>query len=514
MNRRDFLRNTVAAIGGIALKTGAVAAAAEIAETKTAGLRPNVVITLADDMGYGDPRCFNPESKIPTPNIDRLAREGMRFTNAHSPSAICVPTRYGLLTGRYPFRTWTEKERRKKDDKGWECPHYGLPTIARDRREGKETLNLAQLFQQNGYATAALGKWHQGQLRKTQDDGTFAAAPIHFGFDYFFGFEASGGPRAWVENDRFVKAPTETIDVTFESYVSGDPCKAHYFSGAAAPGWDFYKVLPTLSERADTWLTKHVAANRTQPFFLYYPLPAPHTPLTPGPAERGKSGAGFYGDYVVSVDVNIGQLLAALKRLGLDENTLVFFSSDNGPAYWRELRTDRFQHRAAGPWNGGKGSILEGGHRMPFIARWPGHVPAGTTCDQRICFTDFLATMADMLEVSLPDDAGADSFSFLPLLHGETPAKPIRTSQIHDQYGSYRVGYTYGDWKLILPSRTYFVHDRKMVPDHVVQDKPFELYNLRTDPCETTNLAEENQERFQSVFAALKADIERGRSRP
>jgi len=478
--------------------------------------KPNIILILADDMGYGDAGCFNADSKIPTPHIDRLAKEGMRFTNAHSPSGICVPTRYGLLTGHYPVRTWTAKGRRTKDDRGWECPHYALPTISRDRREGKETMNLAQLMQQNGYATACVGKWHQGALRSqtVQEDGTFADPPIDFGLDYFFGFEAAGGLPAWVENDRFVAAPTEKIDVTFKSYVPGDPVKEYHYSGPAAPGWEYEAVLPTLAEKAEEWLKKQVTANKKEPFFLYYPLPAPHTPLAPGPYERGKSRAGLYGDYVVSVDANVGRLLAAVQRLGLENNTLVFFTSDNGPAFWRQLQRIPFQHRTAGSWNGGKGSILEGGHRMPFIARWPGQVPAGTTCDQRICFTDFLATMAALLEVSLPVDAGGDSLSFLPLLRGKTPSKPIRSSQIHDQYGSYRVGYTYGDWKLILPWRTYFVHDRKVVPDHVLPDKPFELYNLRADPSETTNLAEENPERLQSVFAALKADIGRGRSRP
>jgi arylsulfatase A-like enzyme len=478
--------------------------------------KPNVVLILVDDMGYGDPGCFNVDSKIPTPHIDRLAKEGMRFTNAHSPSGICVPTRYGLLTGRFPVRTWTAKDRRIKDDGGWECPHYGLPTISRDRRESKETLNLAQLLQQNGYATACLGKWHQGALRQhtLRDDGTFAVSPIHFGFDYYFGFEAAGSAGAWIENDRYVQAPTEKMDVKITPYVQDDPVGVQRVSRAAAPGWDVYKVLPTLAEKAEAWLKEQVAEDNTKPFFLYYPLPAPHTPVTPGPDEVGKSRAGMYGDFVVSVDTNVGKVLAALKRLGLEKNSLVFFTSDNGPAYWRGLKTDPFQHRTAGPWNGGKGSILEGGHRMPFIARWPGQIAPGTTCDQRICFTDFLATMADMLDVSLPNDAGGDSFSFLPLLHDTVPPKPIRSSQIHDQYGSYRVGYTLGDWKLILPQRTYFVHDRKVVPDHVVPDKPFELYDLRSDPSETTNLAEKNPERLQSVFAALKADIERGRSRP
>lgn len=456
------------------------------AENSASESKPNVMIIFVDDMGYGDPKCFNPESKIPTPHIDGLAREGMRFTEAHSSAAICVPSRYALFTGRYSARTWTEENRKKKEDRGWSFPHYGLPTIFRDRREGKETLNLAQLMQQNGYATSAFGKWHQGAIRSFNEDETLKGpSPIHFGFDYFFGIDSSNS-KNWVENDRRVQEPN----------------------------WDIYKMLPTLAKKAEAWLEEHLATNREKPFFLYYPLPAPHTPLAPAPGDVGRSGAGEYGDYVVTVDKHIGQLLATVKRLKLEENTLVFFTSDNGPAFWKSLKEAPYFHRASGPWNAGKGNRLEGGHHMPFIARWPGYVPAGSTCDQRICFTDFLATMADMLNVDLPDDAGGDSFSFLPLLRSETPAKPIRTTQIHESYGDYRIGYTYDDWKLMLPGRTYLVHDRKVIPDHVIPDTEFQLYNLSSDPGETVNLADQDPERLKAVFAAFKTDIERGRSRP
>jgi len=451
-----------------------------------AAQEPNVIIILVDDMGYGDPECFNPESKIPTPHINQLAREGMRFTEAHSSAAICVPSRYALLTGRYSARTWTAKDRKMKDEvKGWSFPHYGLPTISRDRREGKETLNLAQLMQQNGYATAAFGKWHQGAIRSFNEDGSLKSpSPIHFGFDCFWGIDSSQS-KNWVENDHLVKSE-----------------------------WDKFEMLPTLLKKAEDWLEQHAATDKDAPFFLYYPLPAPHDPLLPGPDEIGQSGAGEYGDYVITVDKNIGQLLATVKRLKLEENTLVFFTSDNGPAHWKSLKEAPYFHRAAGPWNAGKGNRLEGGHHMPFIARWPERIPPGSTCDQRICFTDFLATMADILQVDLPDDAGADSFSFLPLLRGETPAKPIRTTQIHESYGDYRIGYTYGDWKLLLPSRTYLVHDRKVIPGHVLPGAEFELYNLKNDPGEEKNLANKNPEMLQTAFAAFKADIERGRSRP
>ena len=487
---RHFLRRHTTMIGHHKLLPGLFvlcwAASVFSSAGSLAAAEPNVILILVDDMGYGDPKCFNPESKIPTPHIDQLAREGMRFTEAHSSAAICVPSRYALLTGRYSARTWTEKNRRKREeDKGWSFPHYGLPTISRDRREGKETLNLAQLMQQNGYATSIFGKWHQGQFRNPREDGTLALTPIHMGFDYFFGHSSSASTK-WVENDRFIQESE----------------------------WDEFKVLPTLAMKAGDWLEKHVTTNNDKPFFLYYPLPAPHTPLAPARDDVGKSSAGEYGDYVITVDKNIGQLLAAVKRLKLEEDTLVFFTSDNGPAFWKSLKEAPYFHRASGPWNAGKGNRLEGGHHMPFIARWPGHVPVGSTCDQRICFTDFLATMADMLKVDLPDDAGGDSFSFLPLLRGETPAKPIRTTQIHESYGDYRIGYTYGDWKLLLPSRTYLVHDQKVMPGHVLPDTEFQLYNLRSDPGETTNLAKKNPDRLKAVFAEFKADIERGRSRP
>jgi arylsulfatase A-like enzyme len=345
--------------------------------------------------------------------------------------------------------------------------------------------------------------------------------PVDFGFDYYFGFDApEQGPYAWIENKRFVVAPTETIENhPGEDVTNPEMQGAHWFKGLAAPGWKFEGYLSPIAGKADEWLAKHASGDGSRPFFLYYAIPAPHAPWATANDFKGKSGAGQYGDYVMNVDAMIGQVIATLEKLKLKDNTLIFFSSDNGPV-WFSQDIEKFGHRAAGPWNGMKGALTEAGHRMPFIASWPGKIKAGSTCGELICFTDMMATLASLLGEKLPDDAGGDSFDISPLLRGEKPAKPIRNVMVHVNYGSYTLAIREGDWKLILPEWVYVAKDGTITPDNIVETtgkgptEKFQLYNLLADPGEKTNLFAQEPDKAKELFAALKADLARGKSRP
>lgn len=480
--------------------------------------KSNVLIILVDDMGYGDPRCFNPESKIATPHIDKLATEGMRFTDAHAGASICVPSRYSLLSGRMPYRNWnatSAKPSRKGDPSASEKKHFPQPQLQHE--PGR--LNLATLMKRQGYATACVGKWHQGMSSKAEADGTLKMTPVDFGFDYYFGFDApEQGPYGWIENKRFVVEPTEMIeDHPGEGVTNPQTQGAHWRKGLAAPGWTFDGYLSTLAGKTDEWLAKQ--ARSEAPFFLYYAIPAPHAPWATASEFKGKSGVGQYGDFVMEVDARIGQVMATLDKLKLKDETLVIFSSDNGPV-WYPQDIETFGHRAAGPWNGMKGSLTEAGHHMPFIAIWPGKIQAGSSCGELVCFADMLATIASLLGEPLPNDAGEDSFDMAPLLLGEKPAIPIRKGMVHVNYGSYSLAIREGDWKLILPSDVYVVQDGTIAPDDLVETQgkgpngKFQLYNLRTDPGEATNLFLQEPDKALELFAALKADLARGRSRP
>ncbi len=480
--------------------------------------KPNILIILVDDMGYGDPGCFNPESKIATPHIDRLAKEGMRFTDAHAGASICVPSRYSLLSGRMPYRNWnatSAKPSRKGDPNASEKKHFPPPQLQHE--PGR--LNLATLMKRQGYATACVGKWHQGMSSKAEADGTLKMTPVDFGFDYYFGFDApEQAPYAWIENKRFVVAPTEMIeDHPGEGVANPQTQGAHWRKGLAAPGWMFEGYLSTLADKTDEWLAKQ--SRSEAPFFLYYAIPAPHAPWATASEFKGKSGAGQYGDFVMEVDARIGQVMATLDKLKLKDETLVIFSSDNGPV-WYPQDIEKFGHRAAGPWNGMKGSLTEAGHHMPFIASWPGKIQAGSSCGELICFADMLATIASLLGDPLPGDAGEDSFDISLLLLGEKPSVPIRKGMVHVNYGSYSLAIREGDWKLILPSDVYVVEDGTVTPDHLVEtqgkgpNSKFQLYNLRTDPGEAANLFAQEPDKAIELFAALKADLAHGRRRP
>lgn len=462
---------------------------------KPAG-KPNIVIILADDLGYGDPGCYNPKSKIATPNIDRLAREGLMFTDAHASGPLCHPSRYGLVTGRYPFRT---------DISRW--PKQPLVEPGQ--------MTIASLLKSHGYRTAMVGKWHLG-FKEDGYDKPLAGGPVDCGFDTFFGARASTDipPYFFIRGDRAVTPPTDHIEEHHSegwSSIQGE----FWRGGGIAPRLALKDVLPRLTDEAICVIDSQARANQTnqQPFLLYFALTAPHTPWLPSPKFAGKSGAGMYGDFTMMVDAEIGRILAALDKSGLAKDTLVLFTSDNGPV-WHQADGERFGHASAGGLRGMKSDLWEGGHRMPFIVRWPGWIKGGTVTDQTICFTDMLATFAEICGATLPLDAGPDSFSFLPVLEGVQPGSTSARPPIVMQAGSApsMMMIRSGHWKLIngLGSGGFSKPSSiKPKPD----EPAVQLYNLRTDPAETTNLAAKYPDKVSELTAAMKAIVERGRSR-
>jgi arylsulfatase A-like enzyme len=479
--------------------------------------RPNIVFILADDMGYGDVACQNPESKIPTPNLDRLATQGIRFTDAHSPSAVCSPTRYGILTGRYAWRTQLQKSVL------WP---WDSPLIEEDR------LTVGDLLQEAGYDTACIGKWHLGWEWLTTDGSRYndinplghankdaslafskkvdfskpiGGGPITRGFEYYFGDDVPNfTPYCFIENDRLLGNPTAHYD--------GSPFG---WAGPMVEGWKFEAVMPALTERAVEYIKAKpgqspFSRNEDKPFFLYFPLTAPHTPIAPADEFIGKSQAGRYGDFVFEVDWTVGQVMKALEETGQAENTLLIFTSDNGsPA---RDGTDmngaprsvcQYGHNPSYIFRGIKADIWEGGHRVPFIARWPGKVPSDATNEETICSIDLMATCAALIDKELPKDAGGDSCDILPALLGKRSESPLREATIHHSIqGMFAI--RQGKWKLILGKGSGGWSEKGEEGD-----PPVQLYDMEADVGETNNLHAE----YPEVVARLTALLEGVKSR-
>ncbi len=392
----------------VVLPTSLVLARAQRDNRTPNPIRPNIVFILADDMGYGDLRSYNAQSKIPTPNMDALASEGMRFTDAHTPSSVCTPTRYGLLTGRYAWRT------RLKSGVLWGYD----PLLIEPGR-----MTIASLLKGHGYATAGIGKWHLGLGNESKTDYSklLRPGPNSVGFDYFFGIPASLDmtPYVFVENEGLVEAPTSTIG---DSEMRRKGGGGFWRGGPIAPSFKHEDVLPKITEKAVSFILQQSSA---KPFFLYFPLTAPHTPWMPTPGFRGLSGADYYGDFVAQVDASVGQVMRALEAAKLADNTLVILTSDNG-AHWLPEDIEKWGHRANDGLRGQKADIWEGGHRVPFIARWPKKIKAGSTSNETICLTDMMATFAAILGQQLPINAGEDSFNILPALLDQKLNQPFR----------------------------------------------------------------------------------------
>jgi len=498
--RRDFLKSvgTVAAsAGAFSLLSGLISADETNPEKER---RPNIIFIMADDMGYGDLGCYNKKSKIPTPNMDRLAKEGVRFTDAHSPSAVCTPTRYGVLTGRYCWRS-----RLKRGVLG------GYSPCLIDTRR----MTVASLLKQHGYATACIGKWHLGlgTAKRTDFSKPLVPGPNALGFDYFFGISASLDmpPYCYIENDRVVKQPTEMVE-------AGEAGKDGWWrKGAIAPGFKHVQVMPDLTKKAVAYIDKHAKSSRNSPFFMYFALPAPHCPIAPAPFVKGRSQAGGYGDYVVEVDWTVGEVMKALERNRIAENTLVMVTSDNGSPGRTKIKRapysiiEVYGHNPSGDLRGIKADIWDGGHREPFIARWPAKISAGTTSDELICLTDLLATCAAIVGTKLPGNAGEDSYNILPALLGRKTDIPIRQAVVHhSSIGMFAI--RQGKWKLILGRGSGgFTKPNRVKP------KPGEpkgqLYDLDKDPAESNNVWAEHPAIVQRLTNLLEKYKKQGHSR-
>ena len=468
---------------------------------------PNIVFILTDDLGYGDVHCLNPERcKIATPCLDKLASQGLTLTAAHSTSAVCSPSRYGILTGRYNWRSELQKG---------VLSGYSKPLIDANR------LTVAGLLKQNGYTTAAMGKWHLGMgVSKNPHNLKVTDGPTTRGFDYFFGISASLDipPFAFIENDHFTEAPT--VVKTFKR------------TGAAAPHFEAEDVLPALVQKAGEFV-----AETKPPFFLYLALPSPHTPLVPTREWQGKSVLGEYGDYVMETDWAIGQVLAALDKCGAGSNTLVLVTSDNGVAPYVGVGPEQLQqlaakgfnrkeaekggqarfkeleamgHFSSGEFRGHKSDIWDGGHRVPTFVRWPGKVQPGSTSGQLVSLVDFMATCADIVQAKIPANAGEDSVSLLPVLLGEATAPVHEALVYHSINGSF--GVQEGNWKLELCAGSGgWGHPNQKESNGL---PPVQLYDMTKDIGERTNECASQPKIVERLAKLLERYVADGRSTP
>jgi len=467
---------------------------------------PNIIYILADDLGYGDVKCFNQEGKIPTPNLDSMAKNGIMFTDAHTSSAVCTPTRYGILTGRYNWRSSLKSS---------VLSGYSKSLIKQER------ITIAEMLKKQGYTTAYIGKWHlgwdwaiQNEDKKLNINSLNAKPDVDFsvpikngpsshGFDYSFGFCGSldMAPYVYVENDSSTMVPTKTTE------------KGVWRKGLTSDDFDHASVLQDLTDKAIDYISKE--ANGESPFFLYFPLPAPHTPILPTTEFLGKSNTNMYGDFVMEVDDVVRQIREALKKQGISENTLLVFVSDNGcspKADFEELA--KVDHDPSYRFRGTKADIFEGGHRVPFIAEWPAKALKNASSDKTICTTDFFATCAEISGYQIKDNEAEDSYSMLPLIEGGHDAE-IREYTIHHSInGSFAI--RKGDWKLIVcaGSGGWSYPKPQDIKRENLDLPAMQLYNLKDDIGETKNLIAEHPEKAAELKEALKKIILDGRSTP
>ncbi|MDH3584087.1 MAG: arylsulfatase [Phycisphaerae bacterium] len=496
------------------------------ADDASATRPPNILFILADDLGYGDVACYNPQTKVATPNLDRLATEGMRFTDAHSPSTVCTPTRYSLLTGRMAFRNGQRGV----------FTGVGGPCLIEPER-----LTLPAMLKSRGYATAMFGKWHIGMtfldkagkrvtkggnegVRQVDYSRAIPDAPIHRGFDHFYGTvccPTTDWLYAYIDGDRIPVPPsmTRTRDRdALPKHPYANDCRG----GLIAPNFDLEEVDLVFLDKSRRFLRDHVTKKPDQPFFLFHSMQAVHLPSFPADQFKGKSGAGPHGDFILEMDWIVGQLIKTLQELGVADNTLVMFASDNGPEVPTVIAMRRdHKHDGARPWRGVKRDQWEGGHRTPFIVRWPGGIKAGSTSDQLLSLTDVFATCAAVVGAPVPDTAAEDSFNMLPVLQGTQGDKPVRPYLLQ-QTMSLALSIRQGDWKYLdhkgSGGNNYKRKGAWGMAQYALPEldpgAPGQLYNLADDPGETTNL----YSRQPKIVAELKAKLEQskasGRSAP
>ena len=461
--------------------------------------KPNIVFIFADDMGYGDVSALNENSKIQTTNIDRIAHEGVTFTDAHSSSSVSTPSRYSLLTGRYNWRSTM---------KSGVLMGYNNALIAPDRK------TIANVLQGQGYQTACIGKWHLGWDWNNIEAGPenvdfskpIANGPTTRGFDYFYGIIASldMAPYVYVENDMPTALPDrETVN---------DGMK-YWRKGPTASDFDHEQTLPNFINRAVSYI--HDKSKEDKPFYLYLPLPAPHTPILPIKEYQGKSGLNPYGDFVLMVDDMVGKVMKALKDAGVEENTIIVFSTDNGCS--PQAKFDELQEKGHYPsyiYLGHKADLFDGGHRIPCVVRWPARIKPHVV-DQTICLTDFFATFAAVADYRLKDTEGEDSYNILPLLLNEKESNVIREATVHHSInGEFTI--RKGDWKLLLsPSSGGWSFPKPGTDDEVIKTLPLvQLYNMKEDPAETNNVYAEHPEIVKDLKDLMVKYVKDGRSTP
>lgn len=452
--------------------------------------KPNVIIVLADDLGVGDVGCYSLEAQVKTPHLDRLARQGMRFTDSHSPSSVCTPTRYGLMTGRYCWRS------RLKNG-------VLSGTSANLIEAGRPT--IASVMKGAGYRTGGFGKWHLGlgAAEPTNYGAELRPAPADHGFDEYFGIPASLDMPPYVYFDGRKATALPTGKIADNGEVKRGP---YWRGGGIAPDFVMEEVVPRITERAVKFVEK------PGPYFCYVPLPAPHTPWVPAKQYLGKSRAKLYGDFVEQLDDSIGQILAAVERSGQAGNTLVMVTSDNGAPWEKRDMEENGGHWANRMWRGQKADAYEAGHRVPFLVRWPGRVKAGTVSDVPICHTDLMATVCEATGVGVPKEGGEDSFSIVPALEGKKGAKAVRPHLIHHAAnGMFAI--REGEWKLIegLGSGG-FTQPVKVTPGP--GGPTGQLFHLGKDPYERDDLYAKHPEQVQRLTALLNEARNQSRTRP
>jgi arylsulfatase A len=475
--------------------------------------KPNIVIIYTDDQGYGDVSALNPNAKFQTPNIDKIADEGIVFTDGHSSDGVCTPSRYTLLTGRYSWRTSLKKGVLRAD---------GPCLIEKGR------MTIASMLKDNGYHTAMVGKWHLqmdfvGEPGKNRDwSKPFVNGPIEKGFDYFFGIPASMnyGVLTYLENDKVLDPPVlwtekkKNDKSNYRDYRMTPPYMEEKPTGGVevAPSFNDEFVLETFAAKAVECINRYAGdAKKGKPFFLYLPLTSPHLPHCTHKDFQGRTACGNYGDFMEETDFRVGQVLNALEENGLTENTLVIFSSDNGAETNYKYQRDTYGHYCSLNFKGGKRDIYEGGHRVPFLMRWPKVIQAGSKVDVPVCQSDYLATIAHILGAELPDNAAEDSYSLLPLISGKTKGEYHSERALIHHSASGHFAIRKGKWKLnMLRGSGGSLKPRFIEPKE--GEALYELYDMENDPGETSNLYFEHPEIVESLKAEISKIIKSGRS--
>lgn len=498
-------------LGGVLVAICAIGCKTQTRSAKNS--HPNIIYILADDLGIGDLSIYNENSKIKTPNLDKMGSQGMVFTDAHTSSSVCTPTRYGILTGRYNWRTPL------KEFVTW----GNSPMLIKDDR-----LTVADMLQQNGYKTANIGKWHLGLNWAMKNDSQefeyfsgrkdrydfkqmdyskpLIKGALDLGFDYSFLISASLNmpPYVYLENDKVVMQPSDVS----ESKRAENPY-ANWIRGDISADFDHEQVMPVFVDKTISYIKENAGGD--QAFFVYLPLPAPHNPILPLDRWKGKSNINPYADFVIMIDDLMGELFKTIKNEGIEENTLVIFTSDNGCAASANFSVLKAAgHHPSYLYSGAKGSYLEGGHRVPFLVKWPEKIKPNTVCDQTVCTTDFMATCADIVNYPLKSNEGEDSYSILPLFAQKNEYQREATIH-HSKTGIFAI--RKGDWKLIVSPNSGVNAAGK--PENPNKDLPENiLFNLKTDIQEQNNVADEFPEKVKALRTLLIQQIRDGRSTP